>query len=105
MNTIMVTKRQLAVRTGCEGPQYDPYHYEERIVRINDVTVKLHTGLGVWCKAFTKADSPLETRDEKLAVGLFEAITGMTVDTFDRAYARLHWNDEPDPMGSPSMYI
>lgn len=105
MNTIMVTKRELDVRTGSEGPRHDPYGFEERIVYVNDITVKLHTGLGVWCKAFAKADHPLETNDEKLAVDLFTTITGLTPEAFDRAYNRLHRNDEPDPMGSPSMYM
>jgi hypothetical protein len=38
----------ISMRTGSEGPSYDPYHYEEMTVVGRSGTVTLHTGLGMW---------------------------------------------------------
>ena len=89
MNTIPVTKRKLDKRTGTEGPHHDPYSYEERIVHVNDVTVKLHLGLMIWCEAYTLSGLAVSRTDERLAVNLFTVITGLTPKAFDKAYDRL----------------
>lgn len=89
MNHTMISQRRLEKTEGCEGPKHDPYGYEERTVYVNDVTVTLHSGLGVWCKASAESGGAVETHDEEKAVALFSIITRMTPDQFDRAYLRL----------------
>lgn len=45
-----ITKRQLDIKSGSEGPKYDLYSYTDYIVHQNGETFILHDGLGVYLK-------------------------------------------------------
>ena len=41
----------ISVRTGSEGPHYDPYHFTEIcFTRTDGIQVVLHSGLAEWCE-------------------------------------------------------
>jgi hypothetical protein len=41
-------KLRFSLKTGSEGPAYDPYHYDEYTIQKNDTCLTLHLGLGQW---------------------------------------------------------
>jgi hypothetical protein len=101
----MLTKRKMSHRSGSEGPRHDPYHYDEfTLVEVNDGvtrTVTLRAGLGIRIEVNGKV--MIEGYDSEDVVGIFEELTGLSMDKFRRSYNRVHPYFE-DPMGSLAMY-
>lgn len=66
MNTI-------TIRTGTEGPRFDPYHFTEVTVRGRAGEVTYHGGLGEW----TRINKEICGREQQ-AAKVFELATGLS---------------------------
>lgn len=80
----------IAMFTGTEGPRHDPYGFETRVVSRGDSVIILHEGLDQYLQTITPGMGVVELRADYPALRqAFAEISGMTVQTFDRAIDRL----------------
>jgi hypothetical protein len=98
---------KLDVKHGQIGPKHDPYGTEERIVKKDGKKIVFYTdGLGTMKVTVDgKEVAKGHDGDGKMNVNdKFKELTGLTMDTFDKAYNKIHKKDMEDPMGHPSQY-
>lgn len=78
----------LTIKSGSEGPSWDPYGYREYIfIRTDGMRVTLHAGLKVYCKAERKKNGRWSTEwlvgggdaHFDVAAKFFEETTGLTL--------------------------
>jgi len=79
----MVIERRLEMKTGQEGPYWDPYSWKERTVIVDGTKTILHTGLVVFCRRGYK------TVWDKQSYKAFGVWTGLDIDQFDKALDRI----------------
>jgi len=85
----------ISIRTGSEGPKYDPYSFTEYTVERRNNKVTLHLGLAVWFRDQFKTLSDQITEQE--AVERFERFAGISLKTFEHAMHRvIPCCDNPD---------
>ena len=82
-----IYKRTAERKSGTEGPAYDPYHYEEFHINVNDKEIVLHLGLGEWMtvnneRVWAKMQGDV-VLNEKL-----EELTGMTLHNLEQLLNR-----------------
>lgn len=109
---LQVTQRELAHRTGSEGPRHDPYAYTEYVLVLNGSEHRLHMGLGVWYEvngvrqefAVPAGCAPYGDEYEAACVAAWESATGMNPRQFERYYWRAHPYQHECGYGNPSRY-
>lgn len=79
---------KIVIKTGTEGPRFDPYHFDEMIVTRPDGSwVKVHDGLSTWIETH----DGIKCHDEKQVFKIFEQRVGVTYDRAMMAYHSLPW--------------
>jgi hypothetical protein len=87
-------KLSMELQHGSEGPQYDPYSFQEIIVRTPQGRTVLHEGLGSWLKFNGKEVKRLPGQDydayeRMLRDEAFPSCTGFTVTQLHRIARKL----------------
>ncbi len=78
------------LRSGSEGPSFDPYHFDEITVdRPNGDVVTIHQGLAEWCKVERGGRTVFEVEGGGPSRTLFEAYVGCSPSIVERAYHSL----------------
>jgi len=52
--TIKIDEYEIELSTGSEGPDFDPYSFQEIEITSSDVKLTCHSGLGLWIKTADK---------------------------------------------------
>lgn len=71
----MANGTEIDIRSGTEGPAYDPYHWDEITVKTKGREVCFHLGLAVWMTI----DGLDVLNDEEDLFPIFKELTGMSV--------------------------
>lgn len=83
-----------SVRTGSEGPQHDPYHYEEHTFKTPKGVTVYHFGLGDWAlHNGTPLELPPGPDGERLAYlrnNFTRELTGYTFKALERISRKCH---------------
>lgn len=76
----------VSIRTGTEGPAYDPYSWTEYTVKRNRKETTLHMGLGFWMEITSgRRIEPTRRRSEKAVVEQFEKRIGISLKALEKA--------------------
>ena len=84
----IIRKRSINIKTGKEGPDHDPYAYEELTVTTNAKEVKVHLGLDCYLKVFGQKDKDTEHCTD-LVMKAFERHVGCSYKSIVRAFYKL----------------
>ncbi len=84
----MVYRRKVKIKTGREGPAYDPYGFTEITIETNMKKVTIHLGLDCYLKVFGQKDKDTEHCTD-LVMKAFERHVGCSYDSVVRAFYKL----------------
>lgn len=76
------------IKTGAEGPAYDPYGYTEIVVNIRGVEYVYHAGLGERIKVDGVNKTDADEGDSSL-VNFFKQLTGFYPHQWEKFYYKL----------------
>lgn len=84
--TICLVDRSIRVKTGTEGPSFDPYAYTEyTLVRDGQPDVVFHAGLGVSLKIGKGLEErAFNKQEENLLFARFECLVGWPINDLEK---------------------
>lgn len=86
---MIVTKRQLSLSHGTEGPKHDPYSYAEMTMEINNCKVVGHFGLLEKTELF-EGEKRILVIEGDGAIEMFAGVTKLTPDEFEALYYKIN---------------